>query len=236
MNNNVFAHVYSNAEHSTVHAYDFYHTWKHLATSIRKTAAGTAEITMKNNDVHVFLSDILYPRWCCGKTYYMDGILYRGEYPFYSNRSEEKNIGLFDREIEIDKAGKEGYEAAMEEAHYAMNELFNLDYETRKSIFGSGFADEVVKNYDIRTIIGKLYAYEQKSVMIGKEYIHTDNKQKVIVTDILSLPNVKYVYFLNRYGTSDYLPEKEFGCKFEETGKTYPELVAFLNKVEGSES
>lgn len=145
-------------------------------------------------------------------------------------------MGTLDIEIETQKARKDGYETAMEEAHEAMIDLFNLDYETNKGIFGYGFVDEIVEKYDIRTIIGKLYAYEQKRSMIGKEYVFMNGKEKVIITDILDSPRGKYVHFLKQSGTTDYLDEKNFSCKFKETGKSYPGLVAFLDKVEGSKS
>lgn len=226
MNNNIFAHVYSNAELSTVHAYDFYHTWKRLATSIRKTAAGIAEITMKNNDVHVFLSDILYPSWCCGKTYYMDGILYRGGYPFYSNRSEEKNMGLFDREIEIDKAGKEGYEAAMDEAREAMIELSHLTRSELYSIFGVKCVLDVIRENSIQNVIRELCEFKEKnSIHVGDEYSFNCNT-RVVVTDIRKFEN--RVYFLLENGDADLMNIDEFKQKFKKTGKIYPELTSIL--------
>ena len=237
MNNNIFAHVYRYAEHSKAAAYGFFHEWKTVIVSTKSTT-GIVEFTMKNNDVHVFLSDISYPQWCCGRTYYMDGILYRGEYPYNRPMQKEKNMENHYTDMEIEKLRKDAYETAMEEAHEAMNELLNLKYDTRKSIFGYGFADEVVKNYDIRTIIGKLYAYEQKRVMIGKEYINImDGTQKVIVTNVVGFQyRDKYVYYLKQNGATEHMTEKNFSCKFKETGESYPELVAFLDKAEGSDS
>lgn len=139
-------------------------------------------------------------------------------------------------DMEIEELRKDSYETAMEEAHEYMVELCDIDYNTRESIFGDGSVDNIVKNYDIRTIIGKLYAYEQKRAMIGKEYVHTNGKEKVIITDILDSPRGKYVHFLKQSGTTDYLDEKNFSCKFKETGKSYPGLVAFLDKVEWGKS
>jgi hypothetical protein len=183
MNNNIFAHVYDNAELSTVHAYDFYRTWKHLAVSIRKTA-GIAEITMKNNDVHVFLSDISYPSWCCGKTYYMDGILYRGEYPYNRPMVKEKNMENHYTDMEIEKLRKDAYETAMEEAHEAMVKLLSLDYDERQSIFGCDYSN-IIRRNDMRTIIGKLYSYKQKRPVIGDEIVFDDG-EKAVVTKVYS--------------------------------------------------
>lgn len=235
MNNNTFLHLYSNTERSKTAANDFSDVWERMIVSA-KSEPGIVEFTMGNNDVHVFLSYISYPQWCCGRTYYMDGILYRGEYPYNRPMQKEKNMENNYTDMEIEKLRKDAYATAMEEAHEAMIKLFNLDYDTRTSVFGYGSLDEVIKNYDIRTIIKKLYAHEQRRTMIGKEYIRTDSKQKVIVTGFLDLPNGKYIYFLRQCGTSDYLPENDFGCKYKETGKSYPGLVAFLDKAEGSES
>ena len=218
MNNNIFAHVYRYAEYSKAAAHAFFDKWKPMIISTKSRSTAIVEFTMKNNDVHVFLPDILYPQWCLGRTYYMDGILYRGEYPYNRPIQKENNMGTLDIEIETQKARKDGYETAMEEAHEAMVDLFNLDYETSKGIFGYGFVDEVVENYDIRTIVGKLHAYEQKRAMIGKEYVHTNSKEKVIITNILDSPRRRYVQFLKRSGITDYLDEKNFCCKFKETG------------------
>lgn len=236
MNNNIFAHVYRYAERSKAAAYAFRDKWKSVIVSTKSRSAAIVEFTMKNNDVHVFLPDSLYSQWCLGRTYYMDGILYRGEYPYNRPIQKENNMETLDIEIETQKARKDGYETAMEEAHEYMVELCGLDYNTRESIFGDDSVDDIVKNYDIRTIIGKLYAYEQKRAMIGKEYVHTNGKEKVIITDILDSPRGKYVHFLKQSGTTDYLDEKNFSCKFKETGKSYPGLVAFLDKVEWGKS
>lgn len=140
-------------------------------------------------------------------------------------------------DMEIEKLRKDSYETAMEEAHEYMVELCNLDYNTRESIFGDGSVDKVVEAYDIRTIIGKLYTYKQKRAMIGKEYVHANGKEKVIITDILDFPGGNnYVYFLQQNGVTDHLTEKNFDCKFKETGKSYPGLIAFLDKVEVGKS
>ena len=236
MNNNIFAHVYRYAEHSKAAAYGFFHEWKTVIVSTKSTT-GIVEFTMKNNDVHVFLSDISYPQWCCGRTYYMDGILYRGEYPYNRPMQKEKNMENHYTDMEIEKLRKDAYETAMEEAHEAMIKLFNLDYDTCKSIFGDGFVGGVAKAYDMRTIIGKLYEYKQKRTMIGKEYIDTKNKRKVIVTNVVGFQyKTRYVYYLEQNGTTEHLTEMNFSSKFKETGKSYPELVAFLDKAEGSDS
>jgi hypothetical protein len=235
MNNNVFAHLYSKVVHSKDAAYDFFHEWKSVIVST-KSRSGIVEFTMKNNDVHVFLSDISYPRWCCGKTYYMDGILYRGEYPYNRPMVKEKNMESHYTDMEIEKLRKDAYETAMEEAHEAMVKLICLDFDERQSIFGCNY-NNIIRKYDMRTIIGRLYSYEQKRPMIGKEYVDTINQQKVIVTGILNFPDgSKSVYFLNNSGTTDYLTEKNFSCKFKETGKAYTGLVDFLNKAEWSKS
>ena len=91
MNNNTFVHLYSKVVHSKTAAMDFFHAWKRMIVST-KSRTGIVEFTMRNNDVHVFLSDISYPQWCCGRTYYMDGILYHGEYPYNRPIQKEKNM------------------------------------------------------------------------------------------------------------------------------------------------
>ena len=236
MNNNTFVHLYSNTERSKTAANDFSGVWERMIVSA-KSRPGIVEFTMVNNDVHVFLSYILYPQWCCGRTYYMDGILYRGEYPYNNPIQKENNMENHYTDMEIEKLRKDAYATAMEEAHEAMIKLYNLDYDANKNIFGYGYVDNIVKNYDIRTIIGRLHAYEQKRTMIGKEYVDTNNQQKVIVTNVVGYQyRDKYVYYLMQNGATEHLTEKNFSSKYKETGKSYPGLVAFLDKTEGSES
>ncbi len=228
MNNNTFAHLYNCTERSKTAANDFYGAWKRMIVST-KFRTGIVEFTMVNNDVHVFLSYISYPQWCCGRTYYMDGILYRGEYPYNRPMQKEKNMENNYTDMEIEKARKDGYATAMDEAHEAMIELFNLDYDTSKSIFGYGFSDEVVKNYDIRTIIGKLHGFKEKNeIRVGDEYI-SDCDTKVVVTSVRGISNV--IYFLSE--TDDFGSRyiDEFRNTFKKTGKNYPELVKILRDL-----
>jgi hypothetical protein len=183
MNNNIFAHLYSKVVHSKDAAHDFFHEWKSVIVST-KSRSGIVEFTMKNNDVHVFLSDISYPRWCCGKTYYMDGILYRGEYPYNRPMVKEKNMENHYTDMEIEKLRKDAYETAMEEAHEAMVKLLCLDFDERQSIFGCNY-NNIIRRNDMRTIIGKLYSYEQKRPMIGDEIVFDDG-EKAVVTKVYS--------------------------------------------------
>lgn len=39
-------------------------------------------VIMKNGDEHHFLSDVIYDRWCIGRTYMIGDVLYRSGFPF----------------------------------------------------------------------------------------------------------------------------------------------------------
>lgn len=226
MNNNTFAHVYRYAEHSEVAAHDFFDKWKSVIISTKSRLAAIVEFTMKNNDVHVFLPDILYHNWCLGRTYYMDGILYRGEYPCNRPIQKEDNMGTLDIEIEIQKAKQDGYETAMDEAREAIIELSNLTTSERYNIFGREFLSNVVLENSMQRIIGKLYEYKEKSkICVGDEYSFNRNT-KVVVTNVNKFED--NVYFFEDGGVTDYMNIDEFKKKFKKTGKMYPELTKIL--------
>lgn len=81
----IYAHISSTAKEAAEDTFEFIinHSDEIFSTSRRIPA----EVIFKNGDIHCFMDELTYDRWCMGKTYkiaddfYNPGCLYHSDYP-----------------------------------------------------------------------------------------------------------------------------------------------------------